>query len=127
MEIYGIGNDIIEISRIKNIIIKNIKFINRVFTDNEINYAKTKKDIYATYSGRFSAKEAFYKAMGTGILTYGFNDIEILNDRNGKPYLNIVNLNLKKYIDEEKLYIHLTISHSKENAIATVLITKKRS
>lgn len=121
MNIYGVGNDIIEIERIENAIVKNEKFLKRVFTQSEIEYAEKNKIPYPTYSGRFAAKEAFFKAIGTGIREYNLNDIEILNDDKGKPYINILKEEFKKEIIEKKLEFFVTISHSRYNAISTVI------
>jgi len=121
MEIYGIGNDIIEIERIKEAVEKNNKFKERIFTEKEIKYAEKNKNPYPTYAGRFAAKEAFFKSLGTGIRKYWFKDIEIVNDINGKPYINIINEYLKKEIEENNIKFMVTISHSRYNAISTVI------
>lgn len=121
MNIFGIGNDIIEIDRIKKAVIKNERFLEKIMTKKEIKYIGQKKNPYPSCAGRFAGKEAFYKALGTGIRKYGLRDIEIENDKNGKPYINILNINLKKECDEKNIKFFITISHSRYNAIATVL------
>lgn len=124
MNIYGVGNDIIEIERIKKAICKNEKFLQRILTENEINYVKQNKNYYPSCAGRFAAKEAFYKSLGIGIREYGFKDIEVKNDLKGKPEIKILNQNLKKYCNEMQLKFFLSISHSKYNAIATLIATR---
>ena len=96
MSILGIGTDIVENLRIRKLL-KNKKFINRIFTKNEIENSKkiTNKTNY--FSKKFSAKEAFVKSLGTGIIKgINFKDITISNDLNGKPI--ILNSKVKKFI-----------------------------
>ena len=86
MKILGIGVDVVQNRRIKPLIY-NTKFIKRTFGSNEIK--NSKKITYKTnyFSKRFAAKEALAKALGTGFRkNLNFNDIEILNDKMGKPY-----------------------------------------
>lgn len=107
-----IGVDIIEVERIKKAIEKHNGFKERVFTKKEIEYCENKKNKYESYAARFSAKEAFVKALGTGFTDeISFLNIEILNDINGKP--NIVYKG-KKY--------ELSMSHEKKYSIAMVVI-----
>ena len=90
MTILGIGTDVVENQRIKNII-KNKKFIKRVFSKKEINLSKKYKNKLNYFSKRFAAKEAFAKAIGTGIRNgLNFSDISILNDKLGKPELHMM-------------------------------------
>ena len=78
-----IGVDIVEVTRIKNAIEKNNGFLEKVFTKKEIEYCEKRKNKYQSYAGRFSAKEDFVKAIGTGFNNeISFKDIEILNDDN---------------------------------------------
>ena len=80
-KIYGVGTDIVDITRIKKSI-KNKKFINKIFSNKEIRNSKQKLDSY--YAKRFAAKEAFSKALGTGISEgISFNEISILNNDKG--------------------------------------------
>ena len=112
--IKGIGTDIIEISRIEKAC-ENEKFIERIYTENEINeYLRRNKNI-SYLAGRFAAKEAVSKALGTGMRNISFKDIEILSDNLGKPYV----------VTEGKLenmIIHISVSHSKDNAVAYCVI-----
>ena len=91
MNILGLGIDIVEISRIKKNM-KNKLFINRAFTKYEIIKSDTKNKV-SYYSKRFAAKEAFGQALGTGFRDQiNLNNIEIKNDKLGKPYINIYNI-----------------------------------
>ena len=91
ISIFGIGTDIVEISRIKKLLNKNKKFKNRIFSTKEIKYCDSRLDKTATYSKRFAAKEAFSKALGTGISNgISFNEISINNNKNGAPYIELL-------------------------------------
>ena len=105
-----IGIDIIEISRIEHAA-ANEKFIPKHFTQNEINYFKLKNMAPNTVAGNWAAKEAFSKALGTGIRGFSLTDIEILRNKHGAPYIKFKG---------KKIRAHLSISHSKENAVAIV-------
>ncbi len=119
MNIKGIGNDIIEIDRIKTAIERTEKFKYKIFTEKEIEYAEKSKLPYNTYAGKFAAKEAIAKALGTGVSGFSFKDIEILNENNGKPYAILSDVLKEKY---KNIEIMITISHNKSNAIATSLV-----
>lgn len=122
MKIFGLGNDIIEIERIKKAVERNKNFKKRVYTETEIAYAEKAKFPFNVYAGRFAAKEAVSKAFGTGIRGFSLTDIEVLNDTLGKPYVILKNSIKEKYKDYE---IMLTISHSRISAIATAIMIKK--
>lgn len=122
MEIYGIGTDIIEISRIEKAINRTKIFKEKVYSEKEIEHIEKKKNFYASYAGRFAAKEAFSKAMGTGVRGFLLKDIEILNDELGKPVIYLYN-EIKKLA--EGLKIQISISHSKEYAVSTVVLYKE--
>ena len=128
MEIIGNGVDIVENKRIKNSL-KIKGFINRVFTQNEIN--KSKKLVNKTnfFAKRFAAKEAFVKAIGEGFRNnINFNDIDISNDNKGKPSINLSN-NIKKFLKKKlklnKYKIFLSLSDEKKHSIAYVIINKE--
>ena len=129
MEVIGNGVDIVENNRIK-ILIKNTNFINRIFTANEINQSKKLKNKINYYAKRFAAKEAFAKALGEGFRNnINFNDIEVKNDKKGKPYINITsnirNL-LKKKFKLKNYKIFLSLSDEKKYSIAYVIINKRK-
>lgn len=121
--IYGIGTDIIEVSRIDaNIIKHGQKFLDKVFTKEEQRYCKSFRQSSRNFAGRFAAKEAVVKSFGTG-LTEGLNwlDIEILNDPQGKPFL-VISDALKVRFDNP--VVQLSISHCHEYATATAIWIK---
>lgn len=119
--ILGLGNDIVEIKRIEKAI-SNEKFIKRVYTEKEIEIIEKKGNKGASYAGRFSAKEAISKALGTGVRDFNLTDIEILNDELGKPYV-VLNNKLKDRM--ANMRIEISISHSKEYATAVAVMFKK--
>lgn len=121
MTFLGIGNDIIEISRIEKAITKEI-FIKKVFTENEIALINEKGNKAESFAGRFSAKEAISKALGTGVRNFSLTDIEILNNDLGKPYVIFKN-NIENFND--KYFIDISISHCKDYATAVAIIFTK--
>lgn len=121
------GTDIIEIERIK----KSIEdekmgkaFVNRVYTPKEINYCENKKaQKYQHYAARFAAKEAAFKAISDQLEgKYGieWKNIEVINNEQGKPILNLMGINLEQIED-----IDLSLSHCKEYAVANVTLLKR--
>ena len=128
MKIFGIGTDIVNINRIDHSLKKyGFSFKNKIFSKKEISYCEKKKDPSAFYAKRFAAKEAFSKALGTGIRKgVNLKNIEITNNVHGKPsiYLkgNLANY-LKKKIKCKKYDIHLSLSDDKPWAQATVIIS----
>ncbi|MBS4168889.1 holo-ACP synthase [Parachlamydia sp. AcF125] len=123
MAILGIGNDIIEISRIaKNIEQYGQKFLDRLFTNQEQAYCLQYRQSDRHFAGRFAAKEAIVKAFGTGFGTQvAWTDLEILNDPSGKPHVRLsAALELRLPPDTQ---IFISISHCKEYATACAIWT----
>ena len=128
MKIFGIGTDIVNIKRIKKTLSsRNNKFKRRIFSESEINYCEKKKNPSSFYAKRFAAKEAFSKALGTGIRKgINFKDIEISNDNNGKPFIKLKGTTaifLKRKIKNKKNSIHLSLSDDIPWAQATVILS----
>jgi holo-[acyl-carrier protein] synthase len=125
MKVLGIGVDIIENKRIKSSI-KNSKFINRVYSINELKLSSHSKDKISYFSKRFAAKEAFAKALGTGFRNnLNFKDIEIINDKMGKPYYSKTK-KIKKLVQKnfkvKNFNCFLSISDEKEYSTAFTII-----
>ncbi len=121
--IFGIGTDIVDISRIKKIL--NKKFISRIFSVKEIQYCESKTDKSAYYSKRFAAKEAFTKALGTGISKgISFNEISINNNNDGAPFIELLGKTklIVKNLTKKKNKIYLSLSDEKKYALAMVVI-----
>ena len=119
------GTDIIEIYRIKESIEKlGEAFLSRVFTENEIKYCESKKkQKYQHYAARFAAKEAAFKALSWKIddkYSISWKDFEVENNKQGRPTLKIVGVNLKDVED-----IDVSVSHCKDYAVANVTVLSK--
>ena len=127
MKIFGIGIDIVDNNRFKNLI-KKTKFVNRICSSKEINNLKKKNNKILYLSKRFSAKEAFVKALGSGFRNeLCFNDISILNDKKGKPYFlfnqKIRNILKNKY-KLNKFKVYLSLSDEKKYSVSYVILQK---
>lgn len=122
--ILGLGTDIIEIFRIKASIERHLgAFLEHVFTPDEIAEASKRKDRMQYYAGRWAAKEALSKALGCGIgANCGWHDICILNGIHGAPEMTITGKALESASAMGLKKIHVSISHEKRYAAATVII-----
>ena len=108
MKILGIGVDIVENKRIQKLI-KNPLFKKRIYSSNELKQSNAVNNKVAYFSKRFAAKEAFSKAIGTGFrMNFNFKDIEVVNDKMGKPYYvknkKITKIFHKKFKIKKKLF-----------------------
>ena len=123
--IAGLGTDMIEVDRVAAKIGKDSGFRELVFSKNEIAYCESKANKYEHYAARFAAKEAFFKALGTGWKNgTAFNEIEITHDERGKPGLVLLG-QTAGLIDEMKISkISVSLSHLKTIASAVVIIEK---
>ena len=114
--IKGIGIDIIELDRVEKILNKTPHFCERILTSEEktvFNSLSAQQRRVEWIAGRFAAKEAFSKALGTGIgKEFSFQSISILNDGNGKPVVH----------HHTDLIVHISISHSNTHAIAQIIL-----
>ena len=127
MKILGIGVDIIENNRIKNSI-KNSNFLKRIYSTKELKHSKLSKNKTNFFAKRFAAKEALAKAIGSGFRNnLNFADIEIINDKMGKPYYlennKIKNL-IKKKFNVKNFECFLSISDEKKYSTAFTIIQK---
>jgi holo-[acyl-carrier protein] synthase len=120
--IIGIGTDIAEIDRIRKSVEKEA-FKTRVFSAAEIAYCESKANSAESFAARFAAKEAFFKAVGTGWRGgMAFNEVEVLNDELGKPTLNIIGETANIVKEKNIRVIHVSLSHVKDVAMATVVL-----
>jgi holo-[acyl-carrier protein] synthase len=120
--IAGVGIDMIEVERVAAKISKEQGFRELVFSAKEIGYCETKANKYEHYAARFAAKEAFFKAIGSGWANgTAFNEIEITNNENGKPILILLGETAKR-MAAEKIHISVSLSHLKTTASAIVII-----
>ena len=115
------GIDIIEVDRVKDNIEKyGEKFLNRVFTQGEIEYCESRgAHKFESYAGRFAAKEAIFKAV-SDLLDNKFEiewkDIEVFNDKNGRPYAKLL------FVKIDDIKMDISISHIKDVAVASVVV-----
>jgi len=115
--IIGSGVDIIEVERVRKAIKKwGDSFLKRVFTDEELSYAKNRRFPFEHLAARFAAKEAVLKAFSNQKMD--FKDIKILNNGDGKPFCQLKD-------QKNDIQIILSISHTKEYAVANAIIEKK--
>jgi len=127
MKTIGVGVDIVENKRIQKLI-KNKKFISRIFSKKEIEKSKKIKNKINYFAKRFAAKESLSKAIGTGFRNgLNFKDISIRNDKHGKPHYKLNN-NVKKLIYSKfkvkKIKISLSLADEKKYSIAFSVIHK---
>lgn len=113
------GVDIVEINRIEKILErKRHSFYRKVFTYSEREYIKSKNDSSKTVAGIFATKESVSKLLGTGIGDLNWKDIEVLHDKNGRPFINISSKICKCLEELDLNSIEISISHEKEYAIS---------
>jgi phosphopantetheine--protein transferase-like protein len=114
--IIGVGIDILEVDRVKKVVERNLRFLNRVFTENETQYSLPKKNKYQHLAARFAAKEAFFKAIGKRI---SWTEVEVVNEPSGQPRLLV---HAKEDLGFTRC--HLSLSHLAEHALAVVVLEK---
>jgi holo-[acyl-carrier protein] synthase len=116
--VQGLGTDIIEIERVRQSIDRHGQhFLNRLFTQQEQDYCYQYKDPVPHFAGRFAAKEAIAKALGTGFGAHlAWHDIQVLNDEAGKPVVKIMEKSQFKGAQ-----VLVSISHSKDYATAVAM------
>ena len=128
MKILGIGVDIVKNKRIKTLI-KNKLFLSRTFSQNEIKTSKNTSNKINYFSKRFAAKEALAKSLGTGFRNnLNFKDIEILNNKKGKPFYSKskkIDSIIKKTFKISNFNLFLSISDEKDYSIAFTILQKK--
>lgn len=115
--IKGIGTDIIEIERVGKAI-ENKGFLKKYFTDKEIENINLKTNRKEKAAGIFAAKEAVSKLFGTGFKGFAPKDIEILNNKEGMPYVILYNNAKKISVEKQIKVIYISISHCKNYAVA---------
>jgi holo-[acyl-carrier protein] synthase len=121
--IAGVGIDMIEVERVAAKISKEAGFRELVFSKKEIEYCETKTNKFEHYAARFAAKEAFFKALGTGWTSgTAFCEIEITNTFTGKPELVLSGETLKLAVQMDIRKILVSLSHLKTIASAVVII-----
>jgi holo-[acyl-carrier protein] synthase len=122
--IYGIGIDLVKIGRMKEAVDKwGKKFLDKIFTEDEVAYCYEKQEPYLSLAVRFAAKEALIKAIGSEVFV-PLTDIEIVNNKNGRPSISAKG-RLEEFFKSKSIkHCHLSLSHEKEFGIAHVVLEK---
>ena len=113
------GIDLVEIDRIRRSI-KNPKFLSRIFSSQELKFFSQKAFNEATIAANFCAKEAFAKALGTGMRGFSLNEVSILRDSVGAPYISLEG-KAKEIVAEKKLKLSVSLSHTRIYATAIII------
>ncbi|MBK9480212.1 MAG: holo-ACP synthase [Bacteroidetes bacterium] len=122
--IFGIGTDIIEVQRVEKLV-GSIAGKKRIFSDSEIAYCESKKNKGENYAARYAAKEAFFKAFGTGWRgKMSFNEVIIKNNRLGKPDIELIGDTLITVQKKKISKIHVSLTHLKDIVNAVVILEK---
>ncbi len=116
MPILGLGIDIVDCGRIREICEREPAFVRRVFTQTEQDYSMSKSSIYQHLAARFAAKEAAAKALGG---PFSWHDVEVVNSANGKPVLNLYN---RAKAAAQGFTVHVSLSHTDCYATAVVIV-----
>jgi holo-[acyl-carrier protein] synthase len=128
MKILGIGTDIVKNARFR-FLIKKKNFINRTFGKKEIKLSQKLSNKSNFFSKRFAAKEAFAKSLGTGFRNnLNLKDIEILNDKMGKPFYiksKKIDKLINKIFKTKKYNLFLSISDEKDYSVAFTIIQRR--
>ncbi len=125
--IFGTGIDIVDISRFERFVRENnVPLFNRLFTEQEQAYCAARKRSAQHYALRFAAKEAFVKALGTGLADgLAWRDVEVVNDPSGKPDLNLTGRAAELFRQHGLSRVFLSLSHDGNYAIASVILEGK--
>ena len=120
--IFGTGVDIVQVNRLKKWV-ENPKILERFFNPLEMKEKGSESALCQHYAARFAAKEAFSKALGTGITSFGLKEVYITKNEAGKPALNVTGC-AADVLNEKcgKYVLHVSLSHEKDYAIASVII-----
>lgn len=121
MSVFGIGIDLASVARVRAALERYPeRFRNRVFTKSEVEFCETLGDKYPSYAGRFAAKEAFSKALGTGLRgAIGWTEIDVCDNERSRPTIRVSG-RAEQILAGRKT--HLSISHLSDYATAIVVI-----
>ncbi|MCX8028432.1 MAG: holo-ACP synthase [Brevinematales bacterium] len=115
-----VGVDITDISRVREFYSRRgEKFLDRILTEREKEYVMKHEKFLLNLAGRFAGKEAFFKALGTGIIN--FKEVEILNDSSGKPYINLYGKTKDVFESLNVKSFDISISHTELAAVSVVV------
>jgi holo-[acyl-carrier protein] synthase len=121
------GIDLVTVSKIRKIMLSRPAFSQEIFTGNEREYCLARPDPYIHFAGRFAAKEACLKALGTGLSSSGIDgslaEIEVVADKSGKPQLSLSGWTARIGSRKKVCQHTVSISHSGDYAVASVIMT----
>lgn len=125
--IVGTGIDIVEVFRMRDAINKwGMNFLTKVFTNEEIKYSVSRRFAPQHFAARFAAKEAVVKAFGVARrFPLNWTDIQVFNDKEGKPVISFTNDALKLKKQKKVNEVVVSMSHSKNYAVASVILLRK--
>jgi len=122
--IIGIGIDIVEVKRMERWL-ENTDLLERYFHSDELAVVSSRKNGAAlALAARFAAKEAFGKALGTGLAHFALKDIMVLNKENGKPYILLTGTAQTALEESSATKVHISLSHERENAVAMIILER---
>ncbi len=125
--IHKVGTDLVEVSRIENLLRENEALQQSVFTQEELRYSRRKHYPFQHFAARFAAKEAVFKALGTGLSgDLDWRDVEVRNERSGKPILRLSGTTAIKANDLSVVDSFVSMSHTDQYAIALVLLVVRK-
>ncbi len=120
--ILGIGVDIVDVNRMRHWW-ERPRLLRRFFHENEIEAVKLRKSAeILSLAARFAAKEAFGKALGTGMRKLTLSDIEVRNSHNGKPQIRVHGSAQRALEEAGGMRLHISMTHEKNHAVAMVVI-----
>ncbi|NOY85696.1 MAG: holo-[acyl-carrier-protein] synthase [Deltaproteobacteria bacterium] len=124
--IVGVGLDNVQTKRMQEVLLKWADRVeNRIFTEEELAYSRTKGEPHFHLAARFAAKEAFFKALGKGLSEgMSWTNVNVLNDELGKPYITLRGRARELADSMEVKITHLSLTHTDESAIAVVILEK---
>jgi holo-[acyl-carrier protein] synthase len=124
--ISGIGTDIVAIERFQRFVDEdNTALLQRIFSEQERAFCSARKNSAASYAARFAAKEAFLKALGTGLRDgVSWHDMEVAHDRLGKPELILSGRAMEMFLEQGLSRAFLSLSHDSGTAVAMVVLEK---
>jgi len=115
--------DMVEVRRVREALERNPRFAERLFTADEISYCESMARREIHYAARFAAKEAFFKALGTGWrLGMGWHEVEVRHDPLGRPELALTGRTAVEFQRRNLCHLHLSISHERNQAVAVVVV-----
>ena len=118
MPILGVGTDIVETERVRELYEREASFADRAFTETELAYARSKENLFLHLAARFAAKEAVAKALGR---SFSWKEVELVNNSEGKPEINLYG---RAKDAAAGAHVHVSVSHTRHYASAVAVVEK---